>query len=165
MTLKFTYDVPLEGSLIFEKVYPETLQWDLEGKQELKDGGAEFIYLVDAETDELIGEAYFLPLDNMKDWDADEEQLEDGLDKWYGKNCVYPFSTTILPEHQNKGYGKILKAYCLGIWKERGFEYAVGHARTGGSMKLQLSFGAKMIGKFDNWYQTGETYNLYLQKL
>lgn len=165
MSVKFTKDVSLESSLIFESVYPENLQWSLEDKQELKDDGTEFMYMEDAETGELIGEAYFLPLDTMKEWPADEEQPEDGLGPWYGENCVYAFSTTILPDFQGKGYGKLLKAYCLGLWKERGFEYAVGHARDGASMGLQEYFGAKSIGRFDNWYQTGETYNLYLQKL
>lgn len=165
MNIIFTDEVSLQDSLIFEKVYPENLQWDLEGKQELKDEGAKFLYLKDAETGALIGESYFLPLDNMNDWDADEEQPEDGLTNWYGKNCMYAFSTTILPEYQSKGYGKILKAYCLGLWKQMGFDAAVGHARDGASIKLQLFFGAKVESRFDNWYLTGETYNMYFQKL
>src|SRR5690242_10371458 len=122
MSVKFTSNIDLGKSLVFESIYPENLQWDLKSKQELKDDGTEFIYMVDSETNELIGEAYFLPLDNMKDWEPDEEQLEDGLNGWYGKNCVYAFSTTILTEYQHKGYGKILKAYCLGQFKERGYE-------------------------------------------
>jgi GNAT superfamily N-acetyltransferase len=165
MKIKFTTEVSLEDSLVFENVYPENLQWDLEGKQELKEEGAEFLYVVDGDTGALIGEAYFLPLDTMKDWDADEEQPEDGLGPYYGKNAMYAFSTTILPEYQAKGYGKILKAYCLGIWKERGFELALGHARDGASMKLQGFFGAEKIESFDNWFLTGETYYLYSQKL
>jgi len=165
MKIKFTSNVSLEDSVIFESVYPENLQWDLESKQELKDDGAKFIYMVDGESGALIGEAYYLPLDTMKDWAADEEQLEDGLTDWYGKNCIYAFSTTILPDYQNKGYGKILKAYCLGLWKEKGYEFALGHARDGVSLKLQEFFGAKVIEKFENWYGEGEQYNLYLQSL
>ena len=165
MKIKFTNDVSLEDSLVFEKVYPENLQWDLDGKQELKDDGTEFLYMVDADTGELIGEAYFLPLDTMEDWPADEEQAEDGLGPWDGKNAIYPFSTTILPKFQGKGLGKILKSYCLGLWKARGYDYAVGHARDGASTGLQESFGAEVIGRFDNWYGTHESYNLYLQKL
>ena len=86
MSIKFTNDVSLEDSLVFEKVYPENLQWDLESKQELKDEGTEFLYMVDGDTGALIGEAYFLPLDTMKDWPPDEEQAEDGLGPYYGKN-------------------------------------------------------------------------------
>src|ERR1700744_3027617 len=146
MRIKFTNEVSIEDSLVFESVYPENLQWDLEGKQELKDEGAEFLYMIDGDTGDLIGEAYFLPLDTMKDWDADEEQPADGLGPYYGKNAIYPYSTTILPEYQNKGYGKLLKAYCLGLWKARGYDLAVGHARDGASMKLQEYFGAESIG-------------------
>lgn len=165
MNIKFTHDVSLENSLIFESVYPENLQWDLEGKQELKDDGTEFIYMVDANTGELIGEAYYLPLDVMKDWPADDEQPEDGLNDWYGKNCMYAFSTTILPEYQSKGYGKLLKSHCLGLFQAKGYDYVLGHARDGGSLKLQQYFGAKVIDKFLDWYKTGESYYLYLQKL
>lgn len=165
MRIKFTSDVSLEDSLVFESVYPENLQWDLEGKQELKDDGTEFLYMVDADTGELIGEAYFLPLDTMKDWSADEEQPEDGLGPYYGKNAMYAFSTTILPAYQGKGYGRLMKSYCLGYWKGNGFNLAVGHARDGASLFLQEFFGAEVVERFDNWYQTGETYNLYLQQL
>lgn len=165
MKIKFTNDVSFEDSLIFEKVYPENLQWDLEGKQELKDDGTEFLYMVDADTGELIGEAYFLPLDAMKDWPADEEQSEDGLEPYYGKNAMYAFSTTILPDYQGKGCGKILKAYCLGLWKARGFELSLGHARDGVSLKLQESFGANVVQTFPTWYGGTEPYSLYLQEL
>lgn len=165
MKIKFTNDVSLEDSLVFEKVYPENLQWDLDGKQELKDDGTKFLYMVDEDTGKLIGEAYFLPLDTMEDWPSDEEQPEDGLGPYYGKSAVYAFSTTILPEYQGKGYGRILKAYCLGYWKANGFELAIGHARDGASLSLQEFFGAEVVGRFDNWYQTGEAYNLYIQKL
>lgn len=165
MCIKFTNDVSLEDSLVFEQVYPENLQWDLEGKQELKDEGTEFLYMVDEDSGELMGEAYFLPLDNMKDWPPDEEQSEDGLGPYYGKNAMYASSTTILPKYQGKGYGRLLKAYCLGLWKGRGFELALGHARDGASLSLQEFFGGKTVERFSNWFQTNECYNLYLQKL
>ena len=165
MSIKFTKEVSIEDSLVFEKVYPENLQWGLSDKEQLKEDGVEFLYMVDGETGSLIGEAYYIPLDEMKDWEPDEEQTEDGLNDWYGKNAMYPFSTTILTDFQGKGYGKLLKSYCLGLWKSMGYDFAVGHARDGASLKLQEYFGAKVIDKFSNWYQTGEIYNLYLQKL
>lgn len=165
MIIKFTREVSLEDSLLFEKVYQGKLQWDLEGKQELKDDGTIFLYMVDGTTGKLIGESYFLPLDNMAEWDVDEDQPEEGLAPYYNKNAIYAFSTTILPEYQGKGYGKLLKAHCLGVWKGMGYELAVGHARAGGSINLQLSFGAKIVGFFSNWYQTGEGYYLYTQAL
>jgi GNAT superfamily N-acetyltransferase len=165
MNIKFTNEVTLEDSLVFEKVYPENLQWDLDSKQELKDDGTEFLYMVDGDTGTLIGEAYFLPLDTMEDWLPDEEQPEDGLGPYYGKNAMYAFSTTILPEYQGKGLGKTLKAYCLGLWKGRGFYSALGHARDGASLALQQSFGAEVVETFPTWYGGDEPYNLYFQKL
>ena len=55
MGIRFTNEVTLEDSLVFEKSYHENLQWDLDSKQELKDDGTEFLYMVDADTGELIG--------------------------------------------------------------------------------------------------------------
>lgn len=165
MIIKFTNEVSLEDSLVFEKVYPENLQFDLASKQGLKDEGTTFLYMVEGPTGKLIGEAYFLPLDSMAEWDADEEQPEDGLGPYYNKNVMYAFSTTILPEYQGKGYGKILKAHCLGLWKGMGYETVMGHARIGGSLNLQRSFGAKVVHLFLDWYKTGEDYYLYIQGL
>ena len=165
MKIGFTNEVSIEDSLVFEKVYPENLQWNLEDKNELKEDGVEFLYMKDGDTNELVGEAYFIPLDDMKDWPPDEEQEEDGLGPYYDKNAMYAFSTTILPEFQGKGYGKILKAYCLGLWKGRGFDLAVGHARDGVSLALQEGFGAKVVETFLMWYGGSEPYNLYIQAL
>ncbi len=162
MNIKFTKYVSLEDSLVFEKVYAENLQSDLQEKQELKDDGIEFVYLVDGETGALIGETYFIPLDKMKDWPADEAQPDEGLDEYYGTNAMYVYSTTILPKYQGKGYGKILKAYYLGLCASRGFDYSIGHARFNGSIQLNQSFGAKIVGEFSDWYKTGETYFLYV---
>lgn len=164
MTLQFKKNIPLEETLVFEEIYPENLQMDLETKQELLDEGALFLYVIDKETGKLIGETYSIPLDNMKDWDVDEHQPEDGLENWYGKNAVYVYSTTILPEYQGKKLGEILKAYFLGM-AESQFDYVVGHARQGASIHLNKKFGAKVEQPFDNWYQTGETFYLYSLKL
>lgn len=161
MKIKFVFDYPLEESLIFESVYPENLRMDLKEKQELKEEGAIFITMIDEDTGLPVGETYFIPLDNMKEWDADEEQPEDGLYSWYGRNCAYVYSTTILPQYQNKGFGKVLKSFLLGYLFVKEYDYVLGHARAGASINLNKLFGANTAGSFDNWYKTGETYHLY----
>lgn len=161
MKIKFLHDFPIAESLCFEKVYPENLQFEEKDKQDLKDEGAKFITMIDEDTGNLIGESYYIALDAMRDWPADEEQMEDGLEPWYGKNCVYIYSTTILPEYQRNGFGSILKAYVLGLITKEGYCYVLGHARVNGSIQLNELFGAKREQPFQNWYETGETYFLY----
>lgn len=163
MTLKFKHDVPLEDTMIFESIYPENLQMDLEEKQELMDDGAEFIILLDEDTGEFIGETYFVPLDTFEGEEPYELQPDEGLEPYFGKNLIYCYSTTILPKYQKQGYGKILKAYLYGYVKAKGFAGSIAHAKEGASIKLNTFFGAKIIGEFGNWYGTGITHFLYLK--
>lgn len=103
MKLKFEFRKPDEKSMIFESIYEENLQMDLKEKLELYEEGTEFLYMIDEETGKDIGECYFIPLDNMKDWEPDEEQPIDGLDPYYDKRAMYVYSNTILPEYQKRG--------------------------------------------------------------
>lgn len=166
MNIKFKHDIPLEKTLCFEELYSENLQLTLEVKNELKELGCKFIYLLDGYTDELIGETYFIPLDDLEDEEPDEHQLEDGLEKWYGKNAVYVYSTTILPKFQGKGYASLLKSYFYGFMSTQIFDYAIGHARvSSGSLELNKKFGANEIMNFENWFQTGESFVMYVKDL
>jgi hypothetical protein len=165
MILKFVHNIPVEESMVFESIYPENLSMSLEDKKELAEEGAEFVYLKDGETGELIGETYFLPLDLMQDWDADEHQDYDGLDPFYGKEAVYCYSNTILPKFQKQGFGGILKSYMLGYLRAEGWKIVVGHARHNGSLQLNKSFGAEAVEHIDDWYQTAEMVTLYKQEL
>ena len=47
MIVKYTNTISIEDSIIFEKVYPDNLQWNLEDKTQLKDDGVEFLYMID----------------------------------------------------------------------------------------------------------------------
>lgn len=163
MKLKFSLDIPLSDTMCFEEIYPDELRVDLEYKQYLKDKGAEFIVLLDEETGNFIGETYFVSLDNLKDDKSDELQLVDGLEPYYGTNLVYCYSTTILPKYKNLGYGKILKSFFYGYLKAKGYRGSIAHAKEGASIKLNTFFGAEIIDKFDNWFQTGVTHILYLK--
>lgn len=163
MQVKFVHNYPLEASLIFESIYDENLQMDLEEKQELKDDGAEFITMIDEETGNPIGETYFIPLDVFKGSEPDELQPDEGLDSYFGKGLIYCYSTTILPDYQKQGLGKILKAYLYGYTVAKGFKGSIAHAKAGPSIKLNTYFGAEIVNEFDNWYQTGEKHYLYLK--
>ena len=166
MRIAFKHDLPIEDTMQFEVPYPIELQLDLEYKQELKDRGAKFIYLVDADTNELVAETYFIPLDELKYDESSEHQLEDGLDNWYGKNAIYVYGTTVLPNYQGKGYASLLKAYFYGFLSTQNYELVLGHARiSSGSFALNEKFGAKQLEVFENWYETGDPYVLYLKIL
>jgi GNAT superfamily N-acetyltransferase len=165
MTIKFLHNLPFAEVQQFEKIYPETLQADDETKQWIKDNGGEFIYIQDTDTGDLMGETYFVPLDALEHEEPMELQTEDGLDPFYGTNSAYIYATTILPPYQRRGVGKLLKAYTLGILREIGFSNVFGHTRQNGSWSLNRFFGAEEIGRFDNWFQTGEQVVFYKKVL
>ena len=162
MIIQFKQSIPIEYTLVFESVYPENLRFDLEEKRELfSEPTVGSVYLI--ADGKVIGECYYIDLHQMKDWEPDEDQPEDGLVDYYTSpgETLYVYSTTILPEYQHMGFGRMLKTWVLSMAKARGYKYVVGHARSGGSMALNKSFGAKIERSFDNWYGTGETYYLY----
>jgi len=149
--ITFKYDLPICDTMQFEEVYPEQLQMDLPEKQELRDAiGSIFVWMfID---DVCIGEAYGVPLASLT------EPIE-GLAN--AGDAMYCYSNTILTEYQGKGWGRILKAHWLGLVKGSGYSTIYGHARPNGSQQLNDSFGVKWLGGFPDWYETGETYELY----
>ena len=160
MKIEFIDYLPLSMSLVFESIYPENLQLDLCEKLNLKSAGAKFIWMRDKETGELVGETYYVPLDNIAD-----EIVDTGVDDYFKKNAVYVYSTTILPNYQKQGLGKILKAYLLSHLKNIGVTYSLGHARKNGSLALNQYFGATVIGTQEDWCETGETVSVYVQEI
>lgn len=165
MKLSFVHNLPLAETMQFEEIYPTNLQLDIEVKQWIKDNGGEFIYMKDEDTGIIIGETYFIPVDELEYEEPTELQLEDGLDGWYGKNALYVYSTSILPEYQKQGLGKVLKSYFYGFIKTSQYDYVIGHARRNGSIQLNEFFGAEVIDEFENWFQTGETVSMYKKAL
>jgi len=153
MKIAFVHDWPLRETLIFEEQYSDDLKIDLAYKQELKAMGAEFIYILDADLNTLIGETYFIEIEKL------DEDLSD-ISRWTNKNAVYVYSTTILPKYQNKGFGKILKSYFLGYAKAN-YAYVLGHAKENASIKLNKYFGAEIIREERNWHGSGETFYFY----
>jgi hypothetical protein len=91
----FLHQWPIEDTMVFEDIYPDNLKISLSEKLNLKDLGAEFIYIQDIETKKVIGETYFIAIDDLT------EELP-GLAEWKNKNAVYVYSTTILPSYSVK---------------------------------------------------------------
>lgn len=154
--IKFRYDLPLKQTLIFEAVYPESLQLELDEKQELWDlSGSIFVWMFLG--DEIVGESYGIPLATVH---RDIEGLHD-LDDVERETAIYCHSNTILPAFQHRGLGMLLKAHWLGLVAASGFQTVYGHARPGRSQTLNARFGAVFVQDFADWYGTGEEYKLY----
>lgn len=151
--LAYRHNIPIEDTLVFEDQYTGELKLSLRGKRNLKQQGAEFIYLVEKQTGELIGETYYIEVDKLK------ERIK-GLSKWKNRNAIYVYSNTVLPKYQGNGLGTILKAFFLGQ-VNRTFSYALGHAKDGASWNLNKRFGAILIKEEKDWAGTNETYNFY----
>ena len=59
----------------------------------------------------------------------------------------------------------MLKAYHLGRIVQAGYKLVLGHARYPGSCALNVGFGAKLLARHPNWYDTGELYRFYELRL
>jgi len=153
MKLSFRNDLPLNQTMMFEAVYPEPLQLDIKEKAELN-RAQHGIWVWMFVNDQLVGETYGVPL-------AELAEPVEGMSGIPADNRLYCYSNTVLPAFQHRGYGRLLKAYFLGVAKGRGFRAVYGHARPGGSQALNIEFGAKFIEAFPDWYGTGEIYKLY----
>jgi predicted GNAT superfamily acetyltransferase len=158
--IRFKYDLPLEQTMMFEEVYPEPLQLDLDEKHELRDlPGSIFVWMFLG--DEIVGESYGIPLATMH---REIEGLQDLADA-EKETAIYCHSNTILPSFQHRGWGMILKSHWLGLVTAAGFKTVYGHARPGRSQKLNARFGAVFVQAFEDWYGTKEEYRLYRMSL
>ena len=102
--------------MMFEGVYPEPLQLDLEEKQELWDtAGSIFVWMFLGQ--EIVGESYGIPLATIH---RDVEGLQD-LAAAERESAIYCHSNTILPAFQHRGFGMILKSHWLGLAAAAGF--------------------------------------------
>ena len=155
--LAFARKWDLKQTMAFEAVYHPNLQMSLREKIALLKE-AECVWLYDAVTQVLIGETYGLPV--KKAFDEDEEGFAD-IRPYRNRKAIYVFSTTILPGFQDKGLGRILKAFFLGVALQAGFPLVLGHARSGASVHLNEAFGASIGTAHPDWFDTGETYYFY----
>jgi GNAT superfamily N-acetyltransferase len=167
--ISFRRNVPTSETMVFEEVFAENLQMEtVEEKEELLEKALTVWMFVDGK---IAGETYGYA---VPDIDEDIPGVEgfcfsDGKARKDNvpEQTFYMYSTAILPEFQRKGYARILKSYMLGVvsassylsWSP--FETVIGHSHEGGSLQLNLGFGAKTLAGFSNWYDTGKTYYMY----
>jgi GNAT superfamily N-acetyltransferase len=142
MIITFKQFLPVEETMIFEKLFEPELALDREEKEELLTKSFVTWMFVNGQ---LIGETYGTILSDL------DEKIEDTKDE--RGDTIYCYSTAILPQAQGKGLAKILKAYWLGTLTEFG-DIVVGHATTEGAYRLNRFFGAEFGATHDNWCGT-----------
>lgn len=155
MKISFKTELDIETTMAFERYYPESLQMDLESK-ELLCHIASWLFLDNT----LVGECYGIPLAEFEDEDI--PGLKDHMSE---TQSVYCYSNTIISACRREGYGTILKAHWLGQVAAFGYTKVYGHARPGGSHRLNDRFGVTWLDEFPNWYDTGETYQMYSMEI
>jgi GNAT superfamily N-acetyltransferase len=158
LVLAFAREWDLGQTMVFEAVYHENLRLSLEAKRELL-ARCGCVWLYDAGTQELIGETYgFSVRENLAFLEGSEA---DDVYPFREQPAVYVLSTTILPAFQGRGFGKVLKAFFLGIVSQAGYPLVLGHAWEGWSVELNLAFGAAIHKAHPDWGGSGETYYFY----
>jgi GNAT superfamily N-acetyltransferase len=173
--IRLTTDIPdLPKTMVFEEVYEESLRLSLEDKEDLFEYPTLVVaYLyVDGV---LAGETYGVPAQDLFDEGPERESEHlDSADALFKDiatvaECadpLYCYSTTILPRYQGKGYGKVLKAYWLGL-TEGSFDGVCGHSTSPTMVALNNWFGAhhNYEPSSEDWYGSGRTAWFYVQFL
>ena len=149
--------------MVFERLFHPNLQMTLTEKRELLGvRGAIAVWMFNPASRALIGEAYGVPIaEALRD---DDEGMAD-LQPYRRSRAMYVYSTAILRRYQRQGLGRVLKAYHLGRVAQAGYQLILGHARCPDSSALNVSFGAKLLARHPNWYETGELYCFYELRL
>ena len=153
MLITFRFRYPISRTMAFEREYHPNLRLTLSEKRHLLKN-AIAIWMLDG--GKLVGETYGLPLDHRFG------EIPAGCPR--DPRSIYCYSTTILENHQHKGFGRILKAAFIGR-VSRDFHRIYGHARPGASQALNQSFGARLGPTRKNWHDTGEDFRLYVLHL
>ena len=149
--------------MAFEALYHPNLRLPYREKCDLLlKPDAESVWMYDRRSRRLIGETYGVPVTHAE-FKKDEQGYKD-VSPFFGTKTIYVYSTTTLPAYQDQGFGKILKAYFLGMVSKR-FERAIGHARAGGSVHLNRLFGARFGKTYPDWFESGEPYTFYVMEL
>lgn len=164
----FTDHWALRETMVFERRYHRGLAMSLADKRDLlRERGAIAVWMYAPgrrRRRRLIGESYGIPVRALLAEDDDGEGDED-LQPFTKERALYVYSTTVLRRYEGRGLGTILKAYVLGRAFEAGYRWAIGHAKEGASVALNLRFGAELGRRHANWYGTGDAYRFYMLKL
>ena len=107
---------------------------------------------------EPIGFIIGAPLESFSEikWTSIDENLGE-------ENTVYTYAFGVIPSFQGKGIAKELKKTYLWWSKDRGYKYITGCVREG--ISSQMGGDVSILSKFDNWNDTGITFEYYRRTL
>ncbi len=158
-SVEFVTKCPKNVNRIFEKCYEEELQEDSDTLQHLYlQGRGMWMYVDRALVGETIGIAPSRapePVEDTKPWAKEENN----------KSCLYIWTTTILPQHQGRGFAKLLCAYYAGYMKALGFQLLIGHATSDSMRGIRAWMGADFTVEHDNWRGSKKKAVFYVQNL
>jgi hypothetical protein len=151
VAITFRSSYPIARTMAFEREYHPNLRLTLPEKREMLKRAITIWMCV---AGHLVGETYGIPLDERDEMPGCPRD----------PHSIYCYSNTILGGHKGKGHGSILKAAFIGRVSQD-FARIYGHARPGASQALNRKFGARFLGTYQNWFDTGEDYKLYVLAL
>jgi hypothetical protein len=163
MIVRFTSQVTVEESMVFESIFEPELQLDIEEKAELFNQCEVTFMTVNGQ---LAGEIYSI---NVPDLilegveDPDDQKIIDDIK--YIDDASYLHSTSILPEYRGLHLAKAFKAFHNGKLAGMGYKNVVGHSTSKEMHQINEALGAVHIRNHENWYETGRLSSFYVLKL
>ena len=155
-------DKYMDQLLEIEETYDPNLRESAEEKRELYSNKNSILLLL-IEGGFVFGERSGLSLTDI----TEEELIAKipGYDNLIKQKTLYIHSFTMRPELRNFGFGKKITHKFIQVAKDMGYERLIEHSREGASRHILELFGAVTIKKFNNWYDTGESYYFHNLKL
>jgi len=95
-----------------------------------------------------------VPLENFskEGWAHCDENLGKG-------NTIYTYAFVVRKDFRHLGIAKMLKRVYQNTLKRRGFQFITGHVMEGVSQSFTKS--CRVVRRFDNWNNTGLTFEYY----
>lgn len=72
---------------------------------------------------------------------------------------LYLFNIVTMPQFQGQGLGRRMLSHFIAAGTQEGFQRVGGHFRGNASIKNFLALGGQVLASFDDWFETGETYD------
>ena len=142
--------MPIRETMCFESVYEECLRLSEGDKKRIIFDGVAAWMFVDGL---LAGESYGATPAKL-DAEMPDVPQNDSL-------CIDCYSSTVLPQFQGRGLGKVLVAYWNGLARGSGFTKVAGHATDPRIVAVRSFFGVRFGAVHQNWYGTTRTAHYY----
>lgn len=164
MRLEFRHECPsLAETMQFEHLFEGDLQMNEEDRADLNENcisTSTWLYVDGQLTGEqvLVDALDFEPR-GREPWDLPEIVATNAR----CAAAAYVYSTTLLPEYQGQGLGKILSAYVLGHLRGDGFyKELCGHATSPGMAAIRHELGAVFGPTHEDWFGSGRKAEFYV---